>query len=324
MKMIKNFPYWIHRIKSRLKQIPSTEEHFHIPLPLSSATDHHRSEIRINDLKISHIEVLGNSKSGRISWKGELGDRAIKICQLFNSSHVKYVEFICNQPLFKKYFPEIIASSGEYLIVDWIDGDDLSQNSSFTSEEVIENIARMQAEFHRFTVPADYSKSGFDYIHHLKARLQKYLGPIQIPGSMLKIIDAINEIPMPNGLRLSHSDVTPRNIIMDRATNESKLIDNEFLSSNGYYSIDIFNTYRSIRHYKKLVKKYLIAYQKHGGNLKPILDQRQFYLALWGLRMIVTQVQAGHIGRAFQLADEMVSNQFNTHPLIKNLGELIA
>ncbi len=323
-KMIKNFPYWIHLVKSRLKRTQSTEERFNIPLPRSNSLNGHESEIRINSLSFSNIEPLGNSKAGRISWKGQIGSKTVKVCQLFSVSQAKFIEFICKQPLFEDCFPEIIATVDDYMIVNWIDGIDLAKTKQFAKDEAIDSIAKMQAGFHKFEIQEEYSNSGFDYIHHLKSRLHKYLGPIDIPTSISKIIGAVNEMPVSNGSKLSHADVTPRNIIIDSATHELKLIDNEFLSSNSYYLIDIFNTYRSIRHHKQLARRYLSAYQKNGGDLTSILDNSQFYLALWGLRIIVTHIQAGYIKRAFFLADNMVSNKFKSHPLINDIGELIA
>ncbi|HNT64415.1 MAG TPA: hypothetical protein PKN04_01400 [bacterium] len=323
MKMIKTLSSLLNPIKTRLKRTQTAEEQFNIHLPATKTFDGRKSEIKIDHLNLTQISLLGHSKGGRISWQGRIGDRKVKVWQLFSIDQAKFVEFVCAQPAFSDFFPQIIAQIDDYLVVDWINGADLFKTKQYARQDIIDLVAKMQVAFHRFAVPEEFANSGFDYIEHLTDRLHRFLGPIKIPPAVARLIDFVKETPLSSRPKLSHADVTPKNIIPDSTSGRLKLIDNEFLTCNRCCLVDIFNTYRSIRHNQETARSYLAAYQENGGDLQPILANRQFYLALWGLRIVVTTIQGGDIKGAFSLADGMLANQFKTHPLIDDITALV-
>ncbi len=117
-------------------------------------------------------------------------------------------------------------------------------------------------------------------------------------------------------MQVSHADVTPANLIIEKRTGRLKLVDNELLNQSWYYLIDLFNTYASLGNSRDLAKSCLQSYQETGGNFVMLLEHRRFFLALWGLRIIGSALQAGDISRAFRLADTLRSDDFRSHPLV--------
>lgn len=314
----------IRKARCRINNTPTIEERFRIisdEKQLSSIPENGQRLFLGND-RIDDLKLLGISKAGRLSWQAKIGEDQFKIYQSFSEKQAKFIKNISELPKFSLFFPQVYCQHKEYLVVKWIKGEQVNERIVNKSPNIIEDIAKLQVGFHKSDITKNSVNSGFDYINHLKSRLSKYLGPIKVPKNIQRLLDMVGECDVQHNVKISHADVTLKNLIVDSNTHTVKLIDNEYLSFNNYYLIDVFNTYRSLRDYKKYRNKYLCAYHEFGGNLSPIIDNSQFFQSLWALRILVTLIQAGYINRATRLAEEMFNTKFKIHSLITEIGDI--
>ena len=322
MFSLKKFPSLFFRLRTRLAGESTVEEKFAIPYP-SEPGDSTQSGILIDDQRLSLVRYLRASKSGNLSWQAVMGGKLVKIYEVSSGKQAAFIREVSSLPELKSYFPEVIAAKGRYLIVEWVEGHGLSEYEVFKHPQWVDHIAKLQVILHNVRFPSDPEEEDFDYIRLLERRLYRYCGPISLSENLRKIVSIVHENMPKESVSLSHPDITIKNLVIDKHTGSLKLIDNEFLSFNSYFLIDLFNTFRSLRYSRGLTKRYLEAYRDFGGTLRPVVDNSTFYSAVWALRIIQTLFSAGKIERGFQLADEMFNGNFREHPLITIAEELL-
>lgn len=320
--MIGRLPSLPSRLKARLTGSASIEEHFAIPVDREARSLPKREAITLDGKPLSGARFLGVSKSGSLSWAGSWDGVNVKIYRTFNANQARFIEAVSKQPILRDYFPKVFLVEDEYIVAEWIEGESLNEVQIARKPHYIEAMAQMQADFHTRALPGE-TLLGFDYKDHLLQRLQRYRGLLPVSDSIQYLLQVIERDEPDGVMRLSHADVTLKNLVVEKATGRLKLIDNEFLSFSNYFGIDLFNTHRCLRYSENLARQYINAYHRHGGDATLILENSHFFLALWGLRIIVTTMQTGHTERAYQLADKMLSGEFRHHPLLSLIGETL-
>lgn len=117
---------------------------------------------------------------------------------------------------------------------------------------------------------------------------------------------------------ISHPDLTASNMIVESGRGILKVVDNELLTRNSYYLIDMLNTYRSFeRSGGKVANEYIMRYQACGGNVTSLLTNHSFYVALWHLRVMGSSLEAGSIGYAVELSKKYTQDRVKKHPFIE-------
>jgi len=210
-----------------------------------------------------------------------------------------------------------------YLVVQWIEGKPLTWQQAMRDRSIFNQVARMQALIHSYSLSLQKPSDGFNYMKYLKDRLFKFRGILPIDDSVKMIFKTLEVNAPVTEEHISHPDLTAVNLILEEGTGSIKLIDNELLTQNNYFLIDLFNTHYSFgqRLETDLLESYLASYTDNGGNLTSLTESERFYSALWYLRLIGSSLQAGAIGQAYQLSRKFVEDGGKIHPLIRLIKE---
>jgi hypothetical protein len=265
------------------------------------------------------------SKAGRLAWFALMDDQAVKICECYNESHAIFVEKVSSHPVLQDYFPVCLLRVGPYVVVEWIEGKVVTWQHAIQDRNLLNRVAMLQTSFHTHSIKMIEITGCFNYINYLKNRLFNFRGILPIDNSVKMIFETLEEnIPMTEE-HISHPDLTAVNLILEEGTGNIKLIDNELLTQNNYFLIDLFNTHYSFggRLEADLLEPYLACYKDNGGNLTSLAESERFYSALWYLRLIGSSLQAGAIGQAYQLSRKYIDGSGKTHPLIQLVKEKI-
>ena len=263
------------------------------------------------------------SKAGRMAWFAIMDDQPVKIYECYNESHAVFIEKVSSHPALQFYFPVCLLRVGAYLVVEWIEGKPIKWQQAMRDRSIIKQVARMQASIHAYSLSLQKPSDSFNYMKYLKDRLFNFRGILPIDGSVKMIFKTLEHNTPMTEEHISHPDVTAVNLIMEEGTGNLKVIDNELLTQNNYFLIDLFNTHYSFgrRLETDLFEPYLASYTDNGGNLKSLAESERFYSALWYLRLIGSSLQSGAIGQAYQLSQKFVEDGGKHHPLIQLIKE---
>lgn len=267
---------------------------------------------------ISVVRHLGISKARRLSYLGYLGSRPVKIYQTFSSSHAQFIRKVSEHVDLREYFPEVLHISGEYVIAEWVQGCSIAEIPGEVDPDTVKAIVRIQTSFHTQDLGDEGGETGFDYIDFLEKRLHRYRGVFPVTDSLSKILCVVHDRMPFLEPRLSHPDVTPRNLILEEKTKQLKLIDNELLTYSSFYWLDLFNTCHALTHTADTVAKYYLdQYMQHMSIFSLPAGWESLFVALWALRLIGTYFQAGKFKNAYRLADGAANGELNNHPVIQ-------
>lgn len=261
------------------------------------------------------------SKVGLLSWSAMMDGQPVKIYECHNEAQAGFIETISNRSRLKEFFPACIMRRGVYLVTEWVAGKAFAWRAAKRDAQLLRQVAGLQAAVHAQTSGED--SRPFEYAGYLKQRLQRFKGILPIDDAVERIHQTLDADSPPPGARLSHPDLTAVNLILEDATNAPKIIDNELLSANEYYLIDLFNTHRSFgsKLSGELLEPYLAAYMAAGGDARPIAAHAEFFYALWSLRVVGSMLQAGSLGNAFHYARGFDAREADAHPLIRLVKE---
>lgn len=263
------------------------------------------------------------SKAGRLAWFALMDDQMVKIYECYNESHAAFIEKVSSHPVLKLYFPACLLRVGPYLVVEWIEGKAITWQHALQDQNLLNRVAKMQALIHSYSLSLQHPSHTFNYMNYLKKRLFSFKGVLPIHDFTKMIFANLEDYAPMREEHISHPDLTAANLIEEKGTGRLKLIDNELLTQNNYFLIDLFNTHYnfSLKSKIDLLESYLASYKNNSGDLTPIFESKRFYGALWHLRLVGSLLQAGAIGKAYQLSRKYIDDSGETHPLIQLVKE---
>ena len=262
------------------------------------------------------------SKADRLGWVVLMEGQPVKIYECYDESQAAFIEKVSNHTALKDFFPSCLMRKGVYLIVEWVQGKLITWKQVQRDEKILYQFAQIQSLIHVQSLKTTIS-SGFSYMDYLKRRLQRFKGIFPMNEAIKKIFSILDNNTFIAQKRISHPDLTANNMILENDTGNLKVVDNELLTENSYYLIDLFNTCYSFGQEieGELLERYLAHYVESGGDLSLIAEHEQFFLALWYLRVIGSSLQSGAIEEAFRLSQEYLENNYKLHPLVQLVGE---
>jgi thiamine kinase-like enzyme len=273
----------------------------------------------IDSKLLSEVRRLGISKAGNVSYVGKLENRWVKIYQAFNATHARFIQHVCEHPEVREYFPRVLHRKERYIIVEWIDGKPLTAASIAAEPQLLERLVRMQATLHTHHLPE--KEVGFDYAQFLEERLHRFRAILPLSNSMERILQKVHGLKPSVVSRLSHPDVTPKNLVFQRSSKRLIIVDNELLTQMPGYLIDLLNTYYGLGHLRQLGMQYVALYRQYAQSVQLWEGWDSYLLALWGLRRVGALFQAGKPARAYQLASQIAAGELDDHPLVRMIQE---
>lgn len=184
------------------------------------------SQISINNKLITNIKPIRhsfNNKNNKISAKGFIEGRKVKIYEIFDKKQGPLLKFISKHKELSKYFPKLITFDEKFIVEEWINGKtlkqlDLNYRERVFQEEKIKHVLKLMWS-------VEYNIKVFDYLKYIYDRIDKKCN-----------LDLRN---LPN--RINHNDLSLDNIII--TSNGFKIIDNEFLGCNTGWILNFRNSF---------------------------------------------------------------------------------
>ncbi len=169
------------------------------------------------------------NKNRRVVYLVGPRDNPTKIYQVQNEEHARFIAAATSADGIKGYFPQVRHTRVDFVCAPWVDGE------AFDPSGWAHAVALLKV-LHAF--PCD-AHSAFDYVEDIVLPRFDCLRPLMdeaLHAAVRRtILDGAQALP----LRLSHPDVTPRNLI--RVKGALVLIDNELLCCTRHFMIDVLN-----------------------------------------------------------------------------------
>lgn len=311
-------------LPSRLIQPMSLTKDVLSTLKQKIRPDHRFFEV--GALTLTAPRLLGMSKAGQLSWTAEIDGRPVKIYECQSEAHARFIEQVTDIPELQEHMPRCFLRKGTHIIVEWVLGEPLSWRTARQNNDMLQRLAKLQATVHSIQVQG--ASPGFDYKRYLTERLDRYSGILPMEGAGMAPWAALDHDHLASKDRLSHPDFAARNIVVEKGTGFLKLVDNELMTQNNYYLIDLFNTYWSFKQglRSEFFEQYLTHYVERGGDLRPLVNDEQFFSLLWRVRTIGTLLQAGK-PRTFHEARKLARFDLDAvsrarHPIVRFAKEM--
>jgi aminoglycoside phosphotransferase (APT) family kinase protein len=238
---------------------------------------------------VTGLNFAGTSKAGHMSWTGSVSDGPVKLYETPTPTTAALVSYVSNDASVGSFFPPVLATMSRFVLARWVSGKPLSPNS-----DAARHAGRLLAALHRVNPSG---QSGFDYAKYLEQRFIEWAGPF-LESHFRPVLDegveALASISA-NAPRLSHPDVTYRNLVVDDRLGRPVVVDNELLGVGPWYPLDVLNSLASLRTVGNAANSLLAGYSAAGGDVSVLADARDELIAAWRLRVISSLLRAGNL-----------------------------
>jgi hypothetical protein len=232
------------------------------------------------------------SKTGHLTIVLPWFPHSIKIYQADNPTHAEFIKEITFLPKFRNYFPLILTSSRNSLVAEWVGGVSYAKSTGEEKYRAIDWIIELQTTLHHRRLVENDVDVGFDYLDYLERRIQKYFPP-EVDRDMIRQLYSIASSPPVSESRLSHPDITLRNIVLEKKSGNFKIVDNELLTQTRFFLLDIFNTCYSLSPDTEVIHYYLSHYSENLQGIRILPGWELSLAAAWALRIAGSDFQAG-------------------------------
>jgi thiamine kinase-like enzyme len=280
-------------------------------------------DIQIENVRAAHSDffsVAPLTKLNRISLKGEINSTKVKIFECSSVEHAKFVQKTMSSDECGKHFPDVFHRKSQILIVEWVEGENISWSNFNSNNELLEDLAKIQATFHSLKV----EKSSFNYIEYLIKRLEKFKPILPESEEVELLINKVNflrEKLSSRPYKLSHPDFKPDNFVLDAKSNKLKIIDNELLTTSQIPVFDLFNLLKSMNAKKEnLTFPYLEHYATESNTMDDIKQYPLAFSALWKVRMLGSFLLEGNLNAAVKSLESPITEEVKQNPLFSFLN----
>ena len=243
------------------------------------------------------------SKIDRLTFVFPFFYRRLKIYQAANSTQASFIKRAIYLPILAGYFHPITYLFNKYILADWVEGVTCDTLSISEKYQVINWISDLQCMLHSIKLCEKDEQAGFSYMDYLEKRIVRFSPPDQNLDQIKQLRKIASSHPV-NESRLSHPDVTLRNIVKNNNSGKFILVDNELLSQSPYFLLDIFNTCYNLAPSSELTSYYLDRYSCCQGDFSLQPEWISSLSAAWALRIAGSNFQDG----LFQEGRECLDN----------------
>ncbi len=240
---------------------------------------------------------LGITKAGRVSFSGLFEGKRVKVYSAYSADHAKLRVSLESTDLGQQFFPRVIVSNKTHVVEEWIDGLPLKKLDCSLFERAAEEIRRFLSECQNskelIQVAAHHGGAFCYFQDYLIRRLEPWRVLDFVHEFILSWQDAYERVKDNIEVRLSHPDLSAKNILLENKTRRVVVIDNELLGVGHGWVLDrknsIFNDSSQIK-----------IEQIH-PDPKIAVD---FLNKSWKLRLIGSAIDAGDFKRAYTIASK--------------------
>jgi len=264
--------------------------------PFNKRADKYSKEIPgslvVGDFEIARLEALGGDKPGitqvgRLSVSGYIGDQKVKVYTAHSLKHAELLGRLHALKFVNCQLPPLVTIEGRVVVEGWVPGDSLEVLKGEARNKVDEKVDAFLSELQHVDVEASglvASAEAFCYFQdYLVARLSEWRHHREIGGFLDNWLSMYGELHGSLGKRISHPDLSARNLILDSITGCVKVIDNELLGLGHGWLLD--------RHNSLLSKSTLYAGSRLAGVPTEFIDKT------WKLRLLGSALDEGRFDK---------------------------
>jgi hypothetical protein len=238
------------------------------------------------------------TKVGRLSLRGTLNGRPVKIFEAHTMMHAAFIRDVMNDGPLSGFFPEVHAVHEKLVVCEWVPGETAWQrrfalpgSQRRKSTNFLKN-ARLFFEYMRSH--ALQEDSGFDYIEDfIRPRFEECCETHGLEDLRARVLASLQKLYDKNTkIFYAHADMTPSNAVFDENA-QMKVIDNELLGTTRLPFMDELNMLQGLPHFVR---------RRHPDLVRPLVKNALGYIGkkaeqdifnIWMMRQIGSWYVAG-------------------------------
>lgn len=208
--------------------------------------------LAVNNKQIQDLHALGGyhrpgmTKVGRLSLRGKIDGDKVKVYTAASPSQSALIQSLSASKFMTDVrFAPVVVTDGDVIVEKWIDGKPVNKLLSSEQSAAKAKLKDFLAELHAMPLVAvdlDSKSSPFCYINdYLISRLSvfKHLAEVQqfLELFQSQYADYLQQAKV----RISHPDLTLRNVIKCHQTGDLVIIDNELVGATAAWYMDYVN-----------------------------------------------------------------------------------
>lgn len=285
--------------------------------------DHY--EIELGDLKIGGVRPVIDgritTKVGRVSMRGKLNGRDVKIFECANGEHASFVASLMAEGPGSRFFPDVYGVHKEFVVSEWVSGRQLTSRDLVRSQTLIGQLEDVLGIIHG---QSPESSAGFDYVEdHIRPRfargcralgLARFFNRVENSWSVMR---GLSSRPF-----ISHPDLSPANMIVTKQ-GQVKIVDNELLNVSRAPWFDQMHVVHFIGDTSAKGARSMV------GFLNPLLEMIEnghngHLIDMWMMRMGGAHFVTGNVKGVVEMANEPITERLEKAVIWRTLRACFA
>ena len=260
---------------------------------------HCPGKITVNGKVITALVPLGGyrqmgiTKAGRVSFSGLFEGKKVKVYSSYSTNHSKLRVRLESTNLGQRFFPRLLISDNNHIVEEWIDGLPVEKLDSALSQCAAEEMKSFLSECQdseELIQIAEQHLGAFCYFQdYLIKRIEPWCVLDFVREFKLSWQEKYERVKNEIKVRLSHPDLSVRNVLLETKSRRFVVIDNELVGIGHGWILDGRNSLL-----KNFTEESEIPAQ--------LGIEKGFVNESWKLRLIGSALDASDFDRAYRLA----------------------
>lgn len=221
------------------------------------------------------------NKNGRLVLRGAWYGRAVKVYEVHDATHARFVAAAAAHPSLSMRLPEVLDVRGPFVVAAWVRGRTPHRGTVAT-------IAALQRAIHAVD-PDDLPAPGYDHWRDLLApRFRRAAGLLGVTAAAEALIASVDDHVAGLPRVVVHPDLTPANLVVG-SDGHTRVVDNELLSTSALPLLDLCNTAHALG--ERAGRAYVAAHAREGT--APTPGEVAVLSAVWTARRVGSALVAG-------------------------------
>jgi len=207
--------------------------------------------LNVGDVKVTNLEALGGShpgitKVGRLSLSGFAGEKKVKVYTAHSEKHAELLRQLHALEFRGCQLAPLVAIEGRLIVESWVAGETVASLKPEARKQAIDQVSMFLTELSDETGSIKNLggvEGAFCYLqNYLVERLGEWRHHNEIGSFLDGWLDDYHTLQSTFGARISHPDLSARNLILESGTGRIRVIDNELMGYGHGWILDWHNS----------------------------------------------------------------------------------
>lgn len=207
--------------------------------------------LKVGAVEINRLEALGGSqpgitKVGRLSLSGYVGEQKVKVYTAHSEKHAQLLRHIHSLNFSSCQLAPLITTEGRLIVEAWVAGeavDNLKGGSRQQAHDQVSSFLSELATQSLHTKSLNSVRDEFCYLqNYLVERLSEWRYHREVGSFLDEWLEDYQVLQPTLEKRITHPDLSARNLIVDSSTGCVRIIDNELLGYGHGWILDWQNS----------------------------------------------------------------------------------